>query len=162
LRKAAKGGSSLFFELPKNFTSENVLKMRVLDPKNAAAGQKVAIVKGKGGRTLLKEALWARGWGVEEVEVYRRVRRARCEGWEQFRKAQKPLVLAMSVEAIEALQGALDKESSQWIKQQPVVALSERIEMALREQGWQAPIHVAEQSDGSGMINLLQQLSLMP
>lgn len=158
LKKGAKGGSPLIFEIPKNFNSENVLKMRVFDPKKAAAGQKVAIVKGKGGRTLLKEALWQRGWAVEEMEVYRRVGRALCEGWAQFRKAQKPLVLAMSVEAIEALLVRVPEADKPWLLAQPVLCLSERIAAALAKKGWQGPRHIAPTSDGTGMIKALETL----
>lgn len=157
LSRAGKG-IPLIFEIPKNFNSEHVLKMRVFDPKNAAAGQKVAIIKGKGGRKLLKEALWERGWAVEEVEVYRRVRRRLCDGWAAFRQAEQPLLLAMSVEAVEALLAALPESDRHWLMQVPVAALSARISQALHEKGWQGPVHVAPSSDGDGMAQLLTTL----
>ncbi len=159
--KRAGRGVPLIFEIPKNFNSEHVLKMRVFDPKNAAAGQKVAIIKGKGGRQLLQEALWERGWVVEAVEVYRRVRRRLCEGWSAFRQADKPLLLAMSVEAVDALLAALSEPDRVWIKQVPIAALSERIAKALREKGFQGSIHVAPRSDGEGMAQLLTSLEQM-
>ncbi len=155
---AGEGGPRLF-SIPKNFTSENLLQMRVFDPQNAAAGQKVAIIKGEGGRTLLKETLQQRGWAVEDVIVYRRVRRSLCPAWRDFQQAERPLVLAMSVESVQALLPPLSPSERRWLQQQPVAALSPRIAEALREQGWTGPIHVAAQQDASGMIELLQQLA---
>ncbi len=157
LRRASKG-VPLIFEIPKHFNSENVLKMRVFDPKNAAAGQKVAIIKGKGGRQLLREALWERGWTVEEIETYRRVRRRLCDGWQAFRQSEHPLVLAMSVEAVEALLAAVPQTDREWLMEQPVAALSARIADTLKNRGWRGTCHVAPRSDGEGMIELLHML----
>ena len=159
LQALAQGGGPRLFSIPKNFTSENLLRMHLFDPKQAAAGQKVAIIKGEGGRTLLKETLLQRGWSVDEVIVYRRVRRGLCPAWRDFQQADRPLLLAMSVESVQALLSPLSDSERHWLKAQPVAALSSRIAEALRAQGWHGPLHVAAQQDASGMIALLQQLA---
>ena len=146
------------FSLPKNFNSEEVLEMPIFDPKNGPSGQTVAIVKGEGGRTLLQKSLSARGWAVEVVTVYRRVRRRLCEGWTMFRQAPQPLLLAMSVEAVEALLAAVPEVDRHWLMRVPVAALSGRIGQALQAKGWQGPVYVAPRSDGDGMIQLLTTL----
>jgi len=152
-----EGGPRLF-SIPKKFTSEDVLKMPAFALKNAAAGQKVALIKGEGGRTLLKDTLQRRGWAVEEVVVYRRVRRGLCPAWCEFRQARQPLVLAMSVESVEALLPPLSPSERRWLKAQAVAALSPRIAETLSEKGWTGHFHVAGRQDASGMIALLQQL----
>ncbi len=159
LHQASQKGSPPFFSLPKNFDSENVLKMPVFAPENAKSGQKVAIVKGKGGRNVLKVSLQTQGWAVDEVIVYRREACGLCPLWSQFRRAKQPLVLAMSVESVEALLARLDAADRAWLMAQPLACLSVRIAETLRNMGWQGQCHIAPSSDRAGMINLLQTLS---
>ncbi len=152
-----KHGASPIFALPREFRSESVLKMALFDPKKRPEGEAVAIVKGEGGRTLLRDALRQRGWNVQEVACYRRVRRPLCAGWEAFRQAHRPLVLAMSMETVEALEAALPEPERVWLHQLPVLALSTRIAETLQARGWRGEVAVAKQQDTSGMISLLEQ-----
>jgi len=92
------------------------------------AGRHIVIVRGNGGRELIRETLEERGARVEYVEVYRRQIPNRnpanlIANWEQMVEA----VTITSGQILENLFTLLGEEGSRALKKTPMVVVSERI-----------------------------------
>jgi uroporphyrinogen-III synthase len=92
------------------------------------AGRHIVIVRGNGGRELIRETLEERGARVEYVEVYRRQIPNRnpanlIANWEQMVEA----VTITSGQILENLFTLLSEEGGEALKSTPMVVVSERI-----------------------------------
>lgn len=145
-------------QLPQQFSSEGLLALPALqDIKD----QRVLIVKGHGGRTLLKETLQERGAQVDCVDVYSRV----CPEPEPSAVAQlgawlaenNPIVLLLS--SVEVLENLKIQLASSWnnLKTVFVLVISERIAQRVRLEGF-VQIAVSPGPDNDTVINTLISL----
>ncbi len=111
--------------LPESrFDSESLL---ALDALQDMQGRQVIIVRGTGGRELLKQALEKRGATVAYAEVYERRRPQRSadnllRGWKQMVGA----VTVTSSEMLDNLLQMLGEAGSELLQTTPLVVLSER------------------------------------
>lgn len=151
---AKQAGLPVYEMLNEQFDSESLLAHPALQNlKN----QRVLLLKGDKGRGLLTSTFEERGAFVEEWELYHCQPSTLCvDEWQSFKQAANPLVLASSVVSLENLikavqnqQACLNSSSDlSWLKQQRLVAYSQRIKEWAEQQDWQGEVAVvATQSD---------------
>lgn len=140
------------------FVSEDLLATQVLKDLQ---GQRCLIVKGEGGRPTLKAGLEKAGADVEEWLIYRRRAAALCaQAWSKFQSAAHPVVLASSLQAWSNLVAMMSESAQAWLFLQDIIVFSERIEQAIREQGWRGRIFVVPQQSDDGVLSALKQISM--
>lgn len=140
------------------FDSETLLAHPVMQ---ALQGETVLIVKGQGGRSLLKETFQTRGAKVTPLDVYKRVPTSLClESWQAFTRSNFPILLITSVESFESLLAALtafnkqygDLTHSIWSFLKQTIVFSQRIKMHMLERGWQSPVQVVESQNNEAIL----------
>lgn len=148
----------------EQYVTESLL---ALEDLQALAGQRCLIVKGDGGRPALAQGLKEAGATVTEWAVYQRVTAEFCsQEWQAFQKARHPVLLISSLDAWSGLQQMLEHngqwaESDQaWLFLQDVIVFSERIKLALQQQGWQGRLLVVPQQSNSGILASLKNISI--
>lgn len=144
--------------LPKNFSSEGLLELSALMSVEEA---RVLIVKGQGGRSLLKETLEARGALVNCAELYQRVcskpDTAAVTQLIMWLRQESPVFLLLS--SIEIMENLKAQLQSCWneLKKCVVLAVSERVAQEVRKEGFQS-IHVLSEPTNAEVIKTLQTL----
>lgn len=139
------------------FDSESLLAHPEL---NLAAGTRVLIVRGEGGRELLQETFMARGCAVETLDVYRRVlpepdaaRRAEVEAL--WSAGGIDVVTATSVETLQNLHALLSDRGRELLRATPLVAASKRIMLAAADMGLRGERVLAPGADDAALIGAL-------
>jgi uroporphyrinogen-III synthase len=139
------------------FTSEALLAHPAFQP---AAGERVLIVRGSGGRETLRETLSARGVHVGTLDVYRRV----CPQVppEQIAALETrwsedgiDVVTATSFETYANLIALLTPHGRELLARTPLVAASQRIVDAASESGWRAQALIAAAPDDATIVGTL-------
>ena len=139
------------------YTSEALLAQPDFQP---APGQSVLIVRGEGGRELLRDTLTARGARVQILEVYRRVRPAvppaEIEALET-RWSETPFdaVTATSVETYRNLIELLSPRGRELLNDTPLLAPSQRIIDAAIATGWRGQALVTNGADDAAIVGTL-------
>jgi uroporphyrinogen-III synthase len=126
-------------------------------------GQRILIVKGAGGRTLLREELARRGAEVVLCEVYRR-RPAAADpaALEALRNASARTRLIVAVTSGEVLCALLDAAPDGRLPRLRDAALlvpGERVAASARDLGWRGPLIVAPSAEDGVMFATLAQQS---
>ena len=145
-------------QLPEKYNSEGLLALPGLQ---CLTEQKVLIVKGIGGRTLLADTLKARGAELLLADVYRRA----CPPVNTSMQAQVKTVLdtdsplAMVVSSIETFDNLEILLAPSWLQLQkkPLVVVSERIAQHARLKGFQN-VSVSPKPDDASVISTLEAL----
>ena len=145
---------------PDSATSEGLLATPQF---NAVAGHSVLLVKGEGGRGLLRETLAARGAHLTALAVYRR-RPAEPDpsAVERLRRALAPggssrlAVVVTSAEVLEALLGIVPRDLAQALAAVPLVAPGERVAGAARRLGWRGEVVIAATAEDEAMLAALR------
>jgi len=111
--------------IPERQDSEGLLNLPIL---NQPINQKILIVRGIGGRTLLNETLIARGAYVSIAEVYQRSiptidAKAILEKWEQ----DVQVIIATSGEILDNLISILGTNRQMKLFNTPLITVSERL-----------------------------------
>ena len=107
------------------FDSEGLLGCAQLDARQVT-GRLVAVVKGEGGRDLLRKELGRRGAEVIEANVYRRRAPERLAEMLDGVGESVDIVTATSAEALENLAGAASWIAP-WLSRRALVTVSERV-----------------------------------
>lgn len=141
------------------FTSEALLEHPLLQ---LTRGGRVLIVRGEGGRELLKETFVAHGMSVETREVYRRVRpqvdAARVAEVEaRWVEDGIDVVTATSIETLQNLQAMLTERGRQLLSSAALLVPSRRIVAAAVGAGLHGDAIVAAGADDASMIGALAQ-----
>jgi uroporphyrinogen-III synthase len=141
------------------FTSEALLAHPQLQ---LASGARVLIVRGEGGRELLKETFVAQGMTVETLEVYRRMRpqvdAARVNEVEaRWADEGIDVVTVTSIETLENLQAMLTERGRQLLSNTTLLVPSRRIVAAAVGAGLRNDAIVAPGADDASMIGALAQ-----
>jgi uroporphyrinogen-III synthase len=123
-------------------------------------GQRILIVRGLGGRELLRDTLTARGAEVTIAEIYeRRALQPDAASLERLRvtveSAPRLAVTATSVAILTALLVPLTAAVRDAVVRAWLVVPSERIADAAREQRWHGPIVVAASAEDDVMLAAL-------
>jgi uroporphyrinogen-III synthase len=127
-----------------------------------AGGARVAIVRGEGGRELLRETFLAAGAIVETREAYRRVRptvdSARLEQLESMWATEGvDVVTITSVETLSNLMDMLSERGRELLRTTPLLLASRRIMESARAAGLQGDALLAAGADDAAMIGALAQ-----
>jgi uroporphyrinogen-III synthase len=141
------------------FTSEALLAHPQLQ---LTSGARVLIMRGEGGRELLKETFVAQGMSVETREVYRRRRptvdAARVAEVEaRWSDEGIDIVTATSIETLENLQAMLTERGRQLLSSTALLVPSRRIVAAAVSAGLRGEAIVAAGADDASMIGALAQ-----
>lgn len=120
----------------------------------------ILIVRGSGGRELLRDTLTARGSRVDVAEVYERV--AVAPATECYQALQRQLnndeldiISITSVDILRALDTLLDVEIRELVHDCTLLAGSARIAKAARDSGWRGEHIVAESPEDAALVTAL-------
>lgn len=122
-------------------------------------GQRVLILKGRGGRTLLAEELSRRGAVVVTGDVYqRRPAAASPDALRQLRQACRSgaaVIAATSAEALANLLALAPEETCPGLRDAPLLVPGERVAAAARGHGWRGPVLQARSAEDEAMAEAL-------
>lgn len=140
----------------KRFDSEGLLALPMLQEM---AGKRVVIVRGEGGRELLKSTLEARGARVDYAEVYRRSLPRRnpanlIAGWGRL----VDVVTATSSQLLDNLWALLGVPGQALLKETPLVVLSRRTAEHAQQLGCRK-VYLAEEASDRGILRTLCRLA---
>lgn len=139
------------------FTSEALLAHPDLTlPDNA----RVLIVRGSGGRELLRETFTSRGLVVETREVYQRVRPSIDDATrdaieDRWASEGIDVVTVTSVETLHNLIALLSDRGRALLRETTLLVVSPRIAEAAKAAGLNGPVLVANAADDASMIGTL-------
>jgi uroporphyrinogen-III synthase len=123
-------------------------------------GQRVLILKGRGGRPLLREELARRGAGVVTGDVYlRRPATVDPSTLQALRTAcdtGTAIVTATSAEVLEGLLRLAPDDASPRLRDAPLLVPGPRVAAAAREQGWRGRIVAAASAEDAAMAEALR------
>lgn len=125
----------------------------------APAGRRILILKGAGGRRLLREELARRGAEVVTGDVYRRVAAvpdaAALAAIEAAGACGLLVVAATSAESLEALLDAVPDARLPRLREATLLVPGERVAAAARVLGWRGPLLVARSAEDATMAGTL-------
>jgi uroporphyrinogen-III synthase len=137
---------------PDNANSEGLLGTPEL---HAVHGQRVLLVKGAGGRDLLRETLAARGAHVETLEVYRREQAVPTDAALHSLHAAletRPIVTATSVDVLAALLELAGPSVAAGLRGLALVVPGARVAAAAQQLGWRGAVTVAATAEDDAML----------
>jgi uroporphyrinogen-III synthase len=141
------------------FTSEALLAHPAL---RLEPGMRALIVRGEGGRELLRDTFAASELIVQTREVYRRVRpnvdpAARDALESAWAEDNVDVVTLTSVATLENLQAMLSERGGALLRSSRVLVVSERIREAARAAGLEGEIIAAPAADDASIVGALAQ-----
>ncbi len=128
------------------FNTEALLEMPEMQ-ESAISGKKIAIFRGEGGRELLAKTLKLRGASVTYINVYKRVQPP-VPAW--IHNIKIDIIIITSSEGLQNFMNMLDGQT--WIRNTPMVLISERIKVVAEKLGVIAPIFVAPNASDDGLL----------
>ena len=149
---------------PASANSEGLLEL----PEFAAlAGHGVLLVKGRGGREVLRDALLQRGADVLELEVYRRSAAVPTSAaTDQLRQALagagRLVVVVTSIEVLQAMLEHVAVADGARLRTRTLLVPGPRVAAAAAQLGWTGPIGVAATAEDEAMLAALSGLATGP
>ncbi|MBK7901870.1 MAG: uroporphyrinogen-III synthase [Proteobacteria bacterium] len=146
---------------PASASSEGLLEL----PEFAAlAGRGVLLVKGSGGRELLRDALRARGADVLELKVYRRSviapTAAAAAQLHVTLSSSGPLVVVVtSAEVLQSLLEHVDGDDEARLRSRTLLVPGPRVAAAGVRLGWTGPVVAAATAEDEAMLAALRGLA---
>jgi uroporphyrinogen-III synthase len=139
------------------FTSESLLAHPDLQ---VTPGQRALIVRGAGGRDLLRDSLSERGLIVNTLEVYRRVQpniapETVTELHSRWIEHGVDVITATSLETFQNLTEMISDQTRTLLRKTSLVAPSQRIIDAARETGWNADGLVTGGADDASILGTI-------
>jgi len=126
-----------------------------LDAFASVAGRRILILKGEGGRTLLREELERRGAAVVTGDLYRRVRAApdavALADLGRALDSGAVVVAVTSAESLAALLAAIPDARLSRLRDATLLVPGERVAAAARTQHWRGAVHVASSAEDAAM-----------
>jgi uroporphyrinogen-III synthase len=147
---------------PETADSEGLLASPELQ---SIAGANVLLVKGAGGRDLLRTTLTSRGAHVRQLEVYRRVRGApapdaRAQLHASLVERNSRCVVAVtSAEVLEALLHLVDAADAERLRATPLLLPGPRVAAAARRLEWSGTIVQAATAEDDAMLHALERFA---
>jgi uroporphyrinogen-III synthase len=145
--------------LPRErFDSEGLLAL----PEFAAPlSGSILIVRGQGGRELLREELERRGAGLRVAEVYRRRRAAPDPGTlallgEALGAGRRIVTAVTSVEILEGLLAQLPDTVAAALRATTLLVPGERVAAAAAQLGWRGPLLRATSAEDAAMLQAIE------
>lgn len=143
----------------RGFTSESLLAHPDL---TLEAGARALIVRGSGGRDMLRQTFLDRGLSVDLLDVYERVlpqidapRRAALAA--EWIAGDIPVATATSVETLTNLLALLDEPGREWLQRVPLIVPSPRVRDAAQALGLRGECVVASGADDTSIVGALAQ-----
>lgn len=146
---------------PDSATSEGLLEL----PEFAElAGRGVLLVKGSGGRELLRDALRARGADVLELEVYRRsvatpTEAAKAELRIALSSAEPLVVAVTSAEVLQSLLDHVGGDAGVQLRSRTLLVPGPRVAATAARLGWTGPVVAAATAEDEAMLAALRGLA---
>ena len=146
---------------PESANSEGLLEL----PEFAAlAGRGVLLVKGSGGRELLRDALRARGADVLELEVYRRsvtapTAAAAAQLHDALTSTGPLVVVVTSVEVLQSLLERVAGDDAARLRSRTLLVPGPRVAAAGVRLGWTGPVVAAATAEDEAMLAALRGLA---
>jgi uroporphyrinogen-III synthase len=142
----------------EHFNSEELLAM---DTMQQVKGKRVVIFKGEGGRNLLETTLKERGAIVDNMELYKRapVNTEPAPILQRWKNNELQIVTATSNEGLQALFDIVGSEGREYLRNTPLVIISERMREKATELGFQADIKVTSEASNEGILKALEELA---
>jgi uroporphyrinogen-III synthase len=146
---------------PAGASSEGLLEL----PEFAAlAGRGVLLVKGSGGRELLRDALRARGADVLELAVYRRsvtapTAAAAAHLHDALTSTVPVVVVVTSVEVLQSLLDNVADDDQARLRSRTLLVPGPRVAAAGVRLGWTGPVVAAATADDEAMLAALGGLA---
>jgi uroporphyrinogen-III synthase len=136
------------------FTSEALLDLPALQH---LAGRRILILRGDGGRELLRDTLRARGAQVDYLEVYQRVQPAVDPAalLGQWRAGAIDAVLVASTDSLEKLLAIIGTLGLELLRTTPLIVGNARTRERARELGLDASVTVAADATDAAMVEAL-------
>jgi uroporphyrinogen-III synthase len=139
------------------FTSEALLAHAAFQP---AQSDRVLIVRGEGGREMLRETLQSRCAEVNVLEIYRRVKPALSAGEiasleERWAAGDIDAVTATSFETYRNLSELLTPRGLELLHRTTLVAPTSRIVDAASELGWKGESLIANSAEDAAILGTL-------
>jgi len=126
-------------------------------------GRRILIVKGVGGRDVLRAGLVARGAEVRTAEVYRRIRREpsrqALDELGRANEAGEVVATATSSEVLESLLAMAPAEYYPWLRDAPLLVPGDRVAAEARRLQWRGPLLVAGSAEDEAMLAALRSWS---
>ncbi|HEY1312287.1 MAG TPA: uroporphyrinogen-III synthase [Steroidobacteraceae bacterium] len=156
-RALDQGGYRVAVQPQAGFDSESLLKHPRLEH---AAGRRILIIKGSGGRPLLEQELMQRGAQVSTADVYHRVQAtpdhaALAVLLNRFTDGAVQVITATSLEIGSSLLGLAPPALREQFEQAHWLVPGERIAAGLRERGLSAPLLQAESAEDHDLVAAL-------
>jgi uroporphyrinogen-III synthase len=126
------------------------------------AGQRILILRGVGGRELLREELSRRGGSVQVGEVYLRRQASPSSGALQEldralgNDARALVVAVTSVEVLDGLLGFVPAASLERLRSATLLVPGHRVADAATGRGWMGAVVVARSAEDASMIEALE------
>ena len=138
--------------------SDALLRLPVLNEQQVS-GQRIVIVRGRGGRETLRETLLARGAEVSYLEVYRREKPTISQAdMNKFWHDQKPdVIIITSLTGLDNLVELTPDEQSERLLATGLVVMSERICQQAAQSGFRR-IAVATDNTDAGLVDALLKI----
>ena len=149
---------------PESANSEGLLEL----PEFAElAGRGVLLVKGRGGRELLRDALRARGAEVLELEVYRRsvtapTAAAAAQLHDALACASPLVVVVTSAEVLQSLLEHVAGDDETRLRSRTLLVPGPRVAAAGVRLGWTGPVVAAATAEDEAMLAALGGLAAGP
>ena len=137
------------------FDSEALLE---LPPLQQAAGSRIVIFRGDGGRELLGDTLRERGAVIEYAECYRRMR-PRADVTPLLRRWARGEIDVVSVTSADGLHNLFDmlgKAGQQWLVRTPIVTVSRRMAEVCHELGFKTGVFIAAQASDAAILDAIK------
>ncbi len=149
----AKGLTHIW--LPQShYTSEGLLALPRFGARQVS-GQNVAIVRGRGGRELLRDQLSQRGARVRYLEVYERRVPSRESPLRAQLGAAKAVVVITSTEGLKNLFHMQPGADWPWLKKQAFVVVGKRQAEFAASLGITGPVIVAKDARDEGIVEVV-------
>lgn len=138
------------------WSSEGVLGLPAFE---SVKNQKIAVIRGEGGRELLDQVFAERDAIVTPVIAYQRVRPiVNIHPYIEQLKANKiDVIVATSFEAVQNLKIMMGDEGWQYISEIPLIVVSERIKILAQDLGFQT-IWVARNARHEAILDVLVKI----
>lgn len=130
----------------KNFRSETLLAAPEFQN---VAKQKIALIQGEEGRTLLRDTLTARGANVTTIAVYRRVLPASDPApiIQKLHEKALDVIISTSNESLVNLKALIGVENAAYLLSVPLVVVSDRTKTFAKNLGFNTILQADEVSD---------------
>ncbi len=140
----------------QGFNSESLLAAAAM---SSVSGERIVILKGKGGRKLLAETLLQRGATVEDIDLYQR--KMPNNGLRNIQQAGKSgsidLFIVTSNEGLQNLFEMATTDERLWLLKTPLTVISERTAQLARTLGFRHKPLVARKASDEGLVDSIER-----